>query len=502
LNKREPKMALETLRRSTILSSITVTLFVSICLWGCGVADWLIGGNIDVNGSRGTLTQEHAAIGGNKYTQALLGNKNAFDKVDIVPSLTGGVSCGSSLTTSSFPEDADADYQCVAWAFRCFYTYPWGVCPNPPNSSGSIRVGQVSPPTPIPLSDLFKADNQASLEALRLRRNALQERLIAASNSGCRVFTQHLNTYQSYTNLFLGAAAVGTGAAGAIVTSVTAARALAGTTGALSGTRAEYNADLFAKNLVSTIVQAIDESRVDYLVTLRGQAIEGTNRQLFISRNQANSEPTASPTAGAMANPVVTPIPNGTLENVPPKQSLSIVDYPVEAAIADAIYYNDLCSLDKGLETLTKSLTTYNHPGLDETLDAIQKMDTIRGATQGGAFAAPTPSATPSPTTSGRIQATLSGSFQNTASGSLSPTVILTIKNLANAPLKVTSITASPQFHLPDGLTSLSLAARSKQDIPVVFAPTATGVVIGTIQIQSSDSAQSPKVIVVSGTGT
>jgi hypothetical protein len=392
-----------TVRRAPKLALLaSVVLIASACLWGCGVADWLIGGNIDVNGSRGSLTQEHAAIGGNRWTQALLGNKNTFDKVDIVPALTGGVSCGSSgHTQSSFPEDADADYQCVAWAFRCFYLYPWGTCPDPPNSTTS--VGSVPASTPAPLSDLFKKDNEASLEALRLRRNALQERLIAASNSGCREFTQHLNTYQSYTNLFLGVASAGTGAAGAIVTSLSAARALAGTTGAISGSRAEYNADLFAKNLVSTIVQAIDESRIDYLVTLRGKEIEGTNRQFFVSRYlSASAAPAASASASPAASPAPTPIPLSALEDIPPKQKLSIVDYPVEAAVADAIYYNDLCSLDKGLETLSKSLSTFNHPGLDEALDAVQKVDAIRAAGQGGSFAAPSPAATPSPTPAGK----------------------------------------------------------------------------------------------------
>jgi len=46
-------------------------------------------------------------------------------------------------------------------------------------------------------------------------------------------------------------------------------------------------------------------------------------------------------------------------------QALSLEAYPVEEAIADAIYYNDLCSLDKGLEELNKSLDIADNPGLD-----------------------------------------------------------------------------------------------------------------------------------------
>ena len=55
-------MAPDALISQKIVLSTGVALIASVCLWGCGVADWLIGGNIDVNGSRGSLTQEHAAI--------------------------------------------------------------------------------------------------------------------------------------------------------------------------------------------------------------------------------------------------------------------------------------------------------------------------------------------------------------------------------------------------------------------------------------------------------
>jgi hypothetical protein len=112
------------------------------------------------------------------------------------------------------------------------------------------------------------------LDYLKMRANATQERLIAASNSGCRTFTQHLNTYQADTNLSR-SRDCRHGAAGGIV-SVTVR--LSGknsfrVTGP-SPVRAEYNSDIFAQKLVATIVQAIDVSLQDSLVKIRGSDVQ------------------------------------------------------------------------------------------------------------------------------------------------------------------------------------------------------------------------------------
>jgi hypothetical protein len=522
-------------RRSVIAAAAVAAVVV---VSSCGIMDWVIGNNIDVNGAAATLTQEHTAVGGTKVSQVFLGNQNDFDKVNIVSALTGGQTCyrPSINLYGVFPEDADANHQCVAWAFDCFYRYPEGTCPNPPDVRvyPSASPSAASTPSPLLLTRLFSADVKenpkftltSDAEALRLRRNAVQERLVAASNSACRDFTQHLNTYQSYTNFLLGTAAVGTGAAGAIVAGATAARALAGVTGAISGTRAEFNSDLFAQKVVATIVQAIDESRADYLIVLRGKTIEGNNRALLNSRNvpsggaPAPDTGTAGAGSGAPANPKPTPIPNENLSDVS-KQSLSIIDYPVEAAIADAIYYNDLCSLDKGLETLTQSLSTANHPGLDETLEAVKKVDEIRKVAQGGSFAEPSPSAAPSPsTTSGSVTAGFVGTaagattiFNTTTVGDTSPSINLTIANSAkNKPLNITSFSVPAPYQVPVGMsTSFSLSPKGNSKapstgstitIPVTFSPTIPGPLPATIVIDSSDPSVPRKMIFVTGTGT
>ncbi len=356
-------------------------------LWSCGIADWLIGGNIDVNGARGTVSQERGYVGNTMKGYILFGTQNHFRSVDIVALLTGGQRCGQNPNPVTLSEDEVVE-QCIEWAFNCFDNYLPGQCPPPSLPPGYVRA-EINPGVPQITPTSREGKPLSLTETQRMRRNAVQERLIAASNSACREFTQHLNTYQSYTNFWLGAAAVGTGAAGAIVSGVVAARALSGVTGALAGTRAEFNSDLFAKQLVSTIVQAIDKSREQYLTKLRGSEVEGAVEPSPSPTPRPTQTPTPTPSprpargGRTRQRPAKNPAPTATATLASPastlgKQSLPIEKYSVEAAIADAIYYNDLCSLDKGLQTLTQSLTTAGNPGLDEFYNEIQKYKKIQ----------------------------------------------------------------------------------------------------------------------------
>jgi hypothetical protein len=190
------------------------------------------------------------------------------------------------------------------------------------------------------------------------------------------------------------------------VTAATAARALAGTTGALAGSRAELNADVFENKFVPVITRSIDDRRRTFLSALRGYEVASGMRPLPESEVKHGSTPQPSPSATAtpaaalkLASdpiPSVTPTPGessgaslpdwksycaGSSSNavagqnemnaeyqLPPNgyQCLPLQRYPLEAAIADAIYYNDLCSLDKGLENIQVALDMAKHPGLDE----------------------------------------------------------------------------------------------------------------------------------------
>lgn len=147
------------------------------------------------------------------------------------------------------------------------------------------------------------------------RRNRIQSRLLAASDAECAQFVQHLNSLQSYGNFFAGSLATIFSGAGAISTHVNAARAFGGLGAISSGERAEFNADLFLQQAVPTVSKAITQQR----------------------RN--------------------------SMEAILRSRSLSIEDYPLWDAIADAFKYNDQCSLVHGIAALDKSLQIAQDPG-------------------------------------------------------------------------------------------------------------------------------------------
>ena len=133
----------------------------------------------------------------------------------------------------------------------------------------------------------------------------------------CSDFVQHLNSFQAGTSLITGIISTGLAGAGAIVTSVNTARALAESAAIVGGARAEFNADIFYEKAVAVIVKAIDQHRK-------------TQR-----------------------------------EDMDLKWDTSIAQYPVENAIADAFAYNNTCGLVEGLSALDKDVTLANEPGLD-----------------------------------------------------------------------------------------------------------------------------------------
>lgn len=87
--------------------------------WGCGVLDWLIGGHIDVNGSRATISQERGYVGNTMKGYLLFGTQNHFRSVDIAAMLTGGQTCGEGAPLYSL-DDSERQERCVECAFYCF----------------------------------------------------------------------------------------------------------------------------------------------------------------------------------------------------------------------------------------------------------------------------------------------------------------------------------------------------------------------------------------------
>jgi hypothetical protein len=165
------------------------------------------------------------------------------------------------------------------------------------------------------------------------RRNSVQAALLAASDQRCSTYIKYLQRQASNGNFFLGSLATLAGGVGAIVTGADTARALAGVAGIFSGVRAEYNQDYFANLSVHVIWHGIDVHR----------------REIYQQIQRDG-------------------------------QTKSIRDYPVEAAIKDALYYHGECSLVAGLDQASSSIKTVEDPGLEHLTKAIIKANILRKA--------------------------------------------------------------------------------------------------------------------------
>jgi hypothetical protein len=164
---------------------------------------------------------------------------------------------------------------------------------------------------------LRKSFRAANVDAVykEAHRAQIQDRLIAASNQRCNLFTTYLKRISTYNNGIFGTLTTILGGAGAIVTGESAARILSGLAGISSGTRAELNQAIFESVTSSVIVPSIHNTRADLL------------KEILAKRGKALSE------------------------------------YTVEGAIADAIMYHGACSMDAGIAYAQKSIQAFDDIG-------------------------------------------------------------------------------------------------------------------------------------------
>lgn len=146
------------------------------------------------------------------------------------------------------------------------------------------------------------------------RRTRLQARLISASDTNCGIFGETLYGTQALANFSFGTVATTLAGAGAIVTREDTARLLSGASGIVTGVRSEMNEDFFRRQWVEALLKAIESSR--------------------------------DKKRGEMAGRIGDPISR----------------YPVEAAIADAIRYNNECSLVAGLKLVNQAVVIADDP--------------------------------------------------------------------------------------------------------------------------------------------
>lgn len=198
-------------------------------------------------------------------------------------------------------------------------------------SGGSEAWNRLTEGQKIDLAFLAFYDRSVYSEDPSLRRNKIQERLLAASHHRCNIFKSILYQIRSKTNFLLGALSTVTGVAGSIVTGVDGSRILAGTSGILGGVRAEFNQELFQNLATQVIVQGIDTRR----------------REIY-------------------------------KEIVDFGQAKSISDYPVEAAVKDSVIFHGQCSIIVGFEVARDSIQTLEDPGITVANRILAKLVTTR----------------------------------------------------------------------------------------------------------------------------
>ena len=171
----------------------------------------------------------------------------------------------------------------------------------------------------------------------RMERNRIQERILAISEDRCNAYKRYLRYDQSMSNFWLGFGSTLAGGLGALSSTLTAAKTFAAFGGVLSGISAEYNQDFYGNLFYSVITKAIDEQRRD---AYRQIQTYGQNR--------------------------------------------SLTQYPVEAAIKDAILYDGTCSAVSAMEYAEKAVQLVNDPGMDGMMRYLVKANQSRFILQNG----------------------------------------------------------------------------------------------------------------------
>ena len=161
---------------------------------------------------------------------------------------------------------------------------------------------------------------------LRMRRNLVQNRIMAASDLRCGRFIQHLRSQGSDTNFGLGVATTVFAAAAAVVPGVSGAKNLAAMGAISSGSRAEYNTEYFSNLSINLIVRSIQDSRT------------GLREQIVQKQNELN-----------------------------------YTRYDVAAAVSEAIRYDAACNIINGLEHANEAVQRLQEPGREAVGRALLK---------------------------------------------------------------------------------------------------------------------------------
>jgi len=211
-----------------------------------------------------------------------------------------------------------------------------------PSSSGgqSAAEGTAENKGSPPFDAAFRAFYRDTAKGdLQLRRNMVQERILAASVQRCGNYVRFLKQFYTEIGFSLGSLATTLAGVGVIVTPANAARALSGAAGITTGVNAEFQQQFFSKLAMQVITKGIEARR-----TALYKAIEG-------------------------------------------RQAREISQYTVEAAVKDALEYHNACTLLTGLEEAGASIERASNPGvaqLNEFFKANPVMKSLILGEQGG----------------------------------------------------------------------------------------------------------------------
>jgi len=165
---------------------------------------------------------------------------------------------------------------------------------------------------------IHKFDVTGADDAKALRRNSIQERILAASNQRCNEYKKFLRQFEAEGNFLLGTATTVLGGLGAIFTPAATVRALSGSAAITSGTRAEFQEDFFQRLATHVITAGIDARR----------------QELYRDMKDRQKEP--------------------------------YLTYTVSAAINDAVTYHSACNTVVGLQAANDSIQKTQDPGLKQ----------------------------------------------------------------------------------------------------------------------------------------
>jgi hypothetical protein len=167
-------------------------------------------------------------------------------------------------------------------------------------------------------------ESDATPDNKRIHRNSVQDRILGVATSRCNVFKTYLRRQQTEVNFRLGFAATAAGVLGAVMKGVNASRNLAGAAGLFSGTQAEYNQQYFSNLAAHLLIQGIELRQSRMLTSI-----------------------------------------------VKERQSLSVADYSMEAAVKDAILFDGSCSAVTGLMEASESIKEVTNPGLPRAFEIM-----------------------------------------------------------------------------------------------------------------------------------